>query len=130
MREDWWEGRETPMETGDTELGEAIDEVKRLAVLSRKKGEEVKDVIIRKQEEHEIKPIHDEKECEELSKGMREKEVLFNLYSTIKWESIRRSLGIKNDRSLGLRKGWKIVSFVSSEEKLAKIFRGVHIINM
>ena len=103
---------------GDTELGEANDEVKALAVLSRKKGEELKDVI-KQQKEHEAKPIHDEKECEELSKQLREKDDLYALYSGIKWESVRRSLGIRNDRSLGLRRGWKVVSFVSPEEKLA-----------
>ena len=106
-----------PMGLEDTEFGEAIDEVKRLVALGHKIGSELAKLMEENEKLH-AELIHDDEKCKEVSKQIGEKGRLLKLYRNILWESVSRSLELKNDCSVGLRKGWKVVSFVSPEEKL------------
>jgi len=114
----------SPAEPEDKELGEVCDEAKRFIVLGQCLINESNELKKQHKALHGGLVPHDNEKCKELTEQIKEKEQKIDLYGAMQWESIRRSLGLKNDCSLALREGWKVVSFMSPEEKLAASLEG------
>jgi hypothetical protein len=100
-------------EEGEIEIGIVTDEVKRLDVLLSKVYEEAQPLIEQFEKIRENRPFFMNQETLdgliELEKNLSEKKNMIELYDKIKWRSIRSS--VENcPNSIGIRKGWKVVS--------------------
>ncbi|MEW6617632.1 MAG: hypothetical protein AB1333_04430 [Patescibacteria group bacterium] len=115
----------SPVEPEDKELGEVCDEAKRFIVLGQRFINESNSLKEQHKALHSGIVSHDNEKCKELTEQIKEKEQKIDLYFSMQWESIRRSLGLKNNCSLALREGWKVVSFLSEEEKLILSFENI-----
>ena len=98
---------------GEIEIGIVTDEAKRLDVLLSKVYEEAQPLIEQFKKIQENRPPFMNQETlnnlTELEKNLSEKKDMIELYDKIKWRSIRSS--IENcPASIGIRKGWKVVS--------------------
>jgi len=114
-----------PAEAEDKELGEVCDEAQGFIVLGQRLINELNDLKKQHKALHAGVIPHDNKKCKELAEQKKEKEQEIDLYGAMQWGSIRRSLELKNNCSLAVREGWKVVSFVSEEEKLIISLEGI-----
>ncbi len=98
---------------GEIEIGDVPDEAKRLNVLISRTLEEVEPFVKQFEKIRENRPVPMNQETldslTQLEKNISEKRDTLDLYDKIKWRSIRSS--IENcPASIGIRKGWKVVS--------------------
>jgi transcriptional regulator of heat shock response len=100
--------------TGEVEIGDAPYEAKCLDVLTSKEVDEAEIIVKELEKLHETPFSHDKEKCSALKKKLHEKKKLIDLYQSIKWMSVRASIENCPD-SVGIRKGWKVVSVPEEE---------------